>query len=98
MVQTNPIPPLVEETFHISPSAARAVLTVLTAIVILGGIKSIASVCERLVPFTAVFYILGCAVLLIANAREVPPAMSLILSGPFTRQAAVGGFLGAGVG
>jgi AGCS family alanine or glycine:cation symporter len=87
----------VVETFHVAPWVTGAVMTVLTGIVILGGIKSIASVCERLVPFMAVFYVLGCAVLLIVNARQIPHALSLILSGAFSGQAAVGGFLGAGV-
>ncbi len=40
-------------------------MTVLTAVVILGGIKSIARVCEGLVPFMAIFYVLGCAILLV---------------------------------
>jgi AGCS family alanine or glycine:cation symporter len=97
MVQSNSIADMVEETFHISPWATGFVLTVLTGIVILGGIKSIARVCERLVPFMAVVYVLGCAVLLIMNAREIPHALSLIISGAFTGQAAVGGFVGAGV-
>jgi AGCS family alanine or glycine:cation symporter len=97
MVQANSISAMVVETFHVAPWVTGAVMTVLTGIVILGGIKSIASVCERLIPFMAVFYVLGCAVLLIVNARQIPHALSLILSGAFSGQAAVGGFLGAGV-
>jgi AGCS family alanine or glycine:cation symporter len=97
MVQANSISAMVQETFHVSPWATGLVMTALTGVVILGGIKSIASVCERLVPLMAVFYVLGCAVLLIANARQVPHAVSLIISGAFTGQAAIGGFLGAGV-
>ena len=49
------------DTFGISTWITGAVMTVLTAIVILGGIKSIAAVCERLVPFMAIFYVAGCA-------------------------------------
>jgi len=97
MVQANSISSLVEESFHVSPWWTGAVLTVLTAVVILGGIKSIARVCERLVPFMAVFYVLGCAVLLVIGFDTLPGTVGLIVSSAFTGQAAVGGFLGAGV-
>jgi AGCS family alanine or glycine:cation symporter len=97
MVQANSISSLVDETFHISPWWTGTVLTVLTAIVILGGIKSIARVCERLVPFMAVFYVLGCAVLLAIGIERIPGTVGLIVSSAFTGQAAIGGFLGAGV-
>jgi AGCS family alanine or glycine:cation symporter len=63
--------------------------------VILGGIKSIANVCEKLVPFMAIFYVLGCIVLLAMNAAEIPATLSLIVSSAFSGQAALGGFLGA---
>lgn len=97
MVQANSISAMVQETFQISPWWTGAVMTVLTAIVILGGIQSIAGVCEKLVPFMAVFYVLGCAVLLVMNAHEIPHTIGVILSGALNGQAAVGGFLGAGV-
>jgi alanine or glycine:cation symporter, AGCS family len=97
MVQANSISSLVTETFGISPWWTGAVMTILTAVVILGGIKSIARVCERLVPFMAVFYVLGCAIILAMNLRAIPGTIELILSSAFTGQAAVGGFLGAGV-
>jgi AGCS family alanine or glycine:cation symporter len=72
-------------------------MTVLTAVVILGGIKSIARVCERLVPFMAVFYVFGCAVLLVIGYDTLPRAVGLIVSSAFSGHAAIGGFLGAGV-
>lgn len=97
MVQANSISSLAQETFHVSPWLTGAVLTVLTAVVILGGIRSIASVCERLVPFMAVFYVLGCLVLLVMRADTLPDTVALIFRSAFTGQAAVGGFLGAGV-
>ncbi|MCU0292735.1 MAG: sodium:alanine symporter family protein [Thermoanaerobaculaceae bacterium] len=97
MVQANSISVLVQETFHISPWWTGAVMTVLTAAVILGGITSIARVCERLVPFMAVFYVIGCAALLVLHWRSVPHSLSLIFSTAFTGQAAIGGFLGAGM-
>ena len=97
MVQANSISSLVLETFRVSPWLTGAVMTVLTAVVILGGIKSIASVCEKLVPFMAVFYVVGCAVLLVLHADVIPETLRLIVGTAFTGQAAVGGFLGAGV-
>jgi AGCS family alanine or glycine:cation symporter len=97
MTQANSISSLARETFGVSPWITGGVMTVLTAIVILGGIKSIASVCEKLVPFMAVFYVLGCLVLLVVHADRVPDTLRLILTSAFTGQAAMGGFLGAGV-
>lgn len=97
MVQANSISIMVKEAFNISPWITGAILTVLTAVVILGGIKSIAKTCETLVPFMAVFYVLGCAIILIINYKAIPETFSLILSSAFTGQAAIGGFLGAGM-
>lgn len=97
MVQANSISSLAKETFHISPWITGAVITVLTAIVILGGIKSIAKTCEKLVPFMAIFYTGGCLILLMMSAETIPHTVSLIFKSAFTGQAAIGGFLGAGM-
>ena len=97
MVQANSISSMVEETFRISPWWTGALLTVLTAVVILGGIRSIARVCERLVPVMAVVYVVGCVVLLAMGWERLPATVSLIVSSAFSGHAAVGGFLGAGV-
>ncbi len=97
MVQANSISSLLEETMNVSPWLSGIVMTALTAVVILGGIKSIARVCEGLVPFMAGFYVLGCIILLVMHADRIPATLNLILSGAFTPQAATGGFLGAGV-
>jgi AGCS family alanine or glycine:cation symporter len=97
MVQANSISALLHESYAVPTWISGLVLTVLTAVVILGGIKSIATVCEKLVPFMAVFYVLGCLVLLVVHADRVPDTLRLILTSAFTGQAAMGGFLGAGV-
>ena len=97
MVQANSISSMVDETFHIAPWMSGLAMTVLTAVVILGGIKSIARVCEALVPFMAIFYVLGCLILLAMNYSEVPATVSLICTSAFTGQAMIGGFLGAGM-
>jgi AGCS family alanine or glycine:cation symporter len=97
MVQANSIAALLQESMNVSPWLSGAVMTVLTAVVILGGIKSIARVCEALVPFMAGFYVLGCLILLVMHADRLPETLRLIVVGAFTPQAAVGGFLGAGM-
>jgi len=96
MVQANSISMLVKESLNIPAWVSGIIMTVLTAVVILGGIKSIASVCEKLVPFMAIFYVLGGIVLLIINYSALPGTISLIFNSAFTGQAAIGGFLGAG--
>ncbi len=97
MVQANSISTLVKESFHVPVWLTGLVLMFLTAIVILGGIKSIARVCEKLVPFMAIFYVLGCFILLCLSWKTIPQTVSLIWTSAFSGQAAVGGFLGAGM-
>ncbi|MEI6632213.1 MAG: sodium:alanine symporter family protein [Chlamydiota bacterium] len=97
MVQANSISTMVKENFNISPWITGIIMTMCTAIVMIHGIKSIARVCEFLVPFMAVFYILGCSVLLAMNLRDIPGTIALILRSAFTGQAALGGFIGAGM-
>ncbi len=97
MVQANSISELARETFHLSPTITGLVLAACTALVILGGIHSISRVCELLVPFMAITYVLGCTVLLVMHAGQVPETFRLILTTAFTGQAAVGGFAGAGI-
>lgn len=97
MVQANSISQMLHTTFALPVWVSGLVMTGLTAFVILGGIKSIARFCEKLVPFMAVFYTLGCVVILFFNWEKLPGTISLILSSAFNGQAAVGGFLGAGM-
>jgi hypothetical protein len=97
MVQANSISSLARETFRVSPWLTGALMTAFTAVVILGGIRSSAAVCERLVPFMAVFYVLGCVVRLALRADTLPDTLALIVRGACNGQAAVGGFLGAGM-
>src|SRR5699024_4712942 len=73
--QVNAIATVANENFNIPPAAVGVVIAVLTAIVIFGGIKSIASVCEKLVPFMAIFYVLGCIVILCMNYDFIIPAI-----------------------
>ncbi len=96
-VQANSIAAMVQETISVPPYVTGSVMAVLVAIVILGGIRSIARVCEKLVPFMALFYIFGCLVILVINSSFVFPALVLIIKSAFTPHAAGGGFTGATV-
>jgi AGCS family alanine or glycine:cation symporter len=95
MTQANSISSLAQKTFDIDPHWTGLFLTIITAVVILGGIRSIARVCEFLVPFMALFYVTGCLIILALNASFILPAAKLILVSAFTPTAAGGGFVGA---
>ena len=97
--QINAIAEVIENNvpFHIPPIAIGIVGGVLTAIVIIGGIQSIASVCEKLVPFMAIFYVLGCIIILGINIDTLVPAIGAILRLAFTPGAVAGGLVGQGL-
>jgi alanine or glycine:cation symporter, AGCS family len=97
MVQANSISSLVKITFGVSPYITGGIIAILTGIVILGGVKSIAGVCEKLVPFMAIFYVIGCFIILALNWHYVFPALAMIFRHAFTPMAAGGGFAGATV-
>jgi alanine or glycine:cation symporter, AGCS family len=94
-VQANAISGLISQQFHVNVYVTGVLLSVATALVILGGIKSIAKTCERLVPFMAAFYVIGCVVILLINASYIFPAIALICKCAFTPRAAGGGFVAA---
>jgi len=97
MVQANSISTMLQETFNVSPWISGILMAFFTALVILGGIRSIARVCEALVPFMAITYVVGCLIILCINASTVPHTIALICTSAFTGHAAVGGFAGAGI-
>ena len=95
MVQSNSVAASLQESFNISPLVTGLVLAVLTALVILGGIKRIGSVTEKLVPGMAAIYILGAVFIIFMNGSHIPEAFGLIFGNAFTGTAAVGGFAGS---
>lgn len=97
MAQANSVSSQAASVLGVSPWVSGSVMTILTAIVILGGIKSIARVCERLVPFMAIFYVVGCLIILGVGYAGIPATLALIFRSAFTGQAAAGGFAGATV-
>ena len=95
--QSNSIAVAIESTFHVAPWITGIVLVVIAAAVILGGMRRIASVNEKLVPFMAVFFV-GCSVAaLILNIGKVPAAFALIFREAFHFRAAAGGAAGYGI-
>lgn len=96
-VQANAITTLATDMLGVSPWMSGVVITLLVGLVVVGGIKSIAKVCTALVPVMAVFYVLGCFVLLALNYEYVWPALKLICTAAFTPEAAGGGFVGSTV-
>jgi AGCS family alanine or glycine:cation symporter len=97
MVQANSAAHLLNDTFDIVPWFSGVFLAIITALVIIGGLRSIADVCKRLVPFMAIFYVAGCLIILIMNASYILPAAKLIVTSAFSYHAAGGGFAGAGL-
>ena len=73
------------------------IIAACTALVIFGGVKSISNVCEKLVPFMAAAYALGCFVIIGLNHEYILPALGMILECAFTGKAAFGGALGSGI-
>ena len=96
-VQANALAGGVNATFGIPTWTIGVVAAALGALIFIGGIKRIANVAERLVPFMSILYIAGAFVVLIINAGEIPAAFALIFKNTFTGTAATGGFLGASV-
>jgi len=96
-VQANAIATVAHETYDIAPALTGAVVCLLAGAVVLGGVKSIARVCGLLVPFMALFYVLGCIYILCVNAAFLWPALKLIVHSAFSPQAAGGGFVGTTV-
>lgn len=96
-VQSNAISTILHASFGISAEWSGAVLTLIVAIVILGGVKSIARVCSAIVPFMAFLYIFGCLYILCVNFHYVLPAIRLILVSAFSPEAMGGGLAGGSV-
>ncbi len=97
MVQSNSVADALEATFHIPFFVTGIILMAGTALVVIGGIKSIGKVTGILVPIMIVFYMAGALAILLIKITAIPAALALIFKQAFTPTAASGGFLGAGV-
>ena len=96
-VQTNSMALVGNSVFNIPVALTGAVITFLVWIVVIGGIKRIGEVTEKLVPFMAIFYIVGALIIIIAKINLLPWAIGEIFRSAFTGRAAFGGFAGATV-
>ena len=97
MSQVNSIAGNMEAAFGVAPWITGIVLVIISAVVILGGLKRVASVAEKLVPFMAVLYILGTSIVIFAHRGNVPAAFVAIFKGAFAMKAAGGGIVGYGL-
>ncbi|MDR1301153.1 MAG: alanine:cation symporter family protein [Treponema sp.] len=92
-VQSNAIANLMHESFSIPKWVTGIILAVLVAFVLIGGIKWITKVCEAMVPFMAIFYIVGCAIILVINRAYLGQSVQLILDAAISPRAMGGGFV-----
>ncbi|WP_300792635.1 sodium:alanine symporter family protein [uncultured Bacteroides sp.] len=96
-VQANSISLLLNESYNISPHLSGICMSVLTALVVIFGVKGIAKVCTALVPFMAIMYVLGCIYILFVNHAYLGQALNLIFESAFSARAAGSGFVGTTV-
>lgn len=94
MAQANSVSQSLEITFGINPVISGVVMAVLTAVVILGGVKNIGKVTEKIVPVMAIVYILGSLFAILSNYQYIPHVFGMIFSNAFTDKAVGGGVIG----
>ncbi len=97
MPQINNIASGMEDSFGIETWITGAVLAVLLALVIIGGIKRIAKLAEKVVPLMALIYVIGAFAVIFYNYENIIPSFTSIFSSVFSGSAAVGGFMGASI-
>jgi len=96
-IQANAVADSFNELFGMQEWVAGLVTAVAVFIVIIGGIKSIGNVAEKVVPFMAAVYIVMAIIAIILNIQDIPETFSRIFGGAFNTQAASGGFVGAAI-
>ena len=92
--QANSISGVLQMNFKIAPWITGAILTLIVGVVIIGGVKRIAAINEKLVPSMAVFFVLASVIALVFNANKIPMAFSLIFKEAFNFKSAFGGISG----
>ncbi len=94
MAQSNSIASSLQTQFNISPMITGAVIAIVVGVVIIGGIKSIGNVTEKIVPLMAVIYVVGAIVILIKNGPMLGTAFGMIFNNAFNAKAVGGGLFG----
>ena len=97
MVQSNSIGDAFHNAFGLNRLAVGVVVAAIAAFIFLGGVQRIAAVTEKVVPIMAAFYILGCIVILVINAKALPGALAQVFVLAFEPQAMAGGIAGVTV-
>ncbi len=96
--QSNQATIVLKELFGLQSTSAGSiiglVIAILVGIVIIGGIKRIASVTEKVVPFMAVFYLIACFYIILSNFTLIDDAITLIFTEAFSMKAGIGGLIG----
>lgn len=95
LTQSNAVAKFTEKTFHLSEYWTGAIVMILIALVVIGGVQWISRLCSVLVPFMAVIYVIGCVIVLCLCAGTVFPAIKLIVTEAFSARAITGGFFGS---
>lgn len=93
--QSNAITETTSTLWNLSPYVVGLFVAIFTGFAIIGGIKSISTLCTKLVPFMGVFYLFACTLILILNRPFIIPALKLITSSAFSPKAASAGFIGS---
>ncbi len=94
-VQSNALADVVSYSFGVNKLVAGIIIAVLVGLVILGGIRRIGKVAEKLVPLMAVIYFIGAMAIILMNIAELPEALATIFRSAFEGMAPVGGFAGS---
>ena len=97
MVQANAVAANLHDNLKVPVWAAAVALSLLVGLVIIGGIQSITKVSEMLVPFMALFYVIGCLIILFINRDVLGQSVAVICASAFSARAAGGGFIGSTV-
>ncbi|MDD6154507.1 MAG: sodium:alanine symporter family protein [Eubacteriales bacterium] len=97
MTQANSIAGAFNANYGVPTWVIGIIVAAATAAVIIGGVKSIAKVAEKLVPLMAIFYIVGCLIILVMNGAYVGKALAVIVKSAFSPQAGFGGAAGFAV-
>lgn len=97
MSQVNSIAGNMSSAFGVPTWVTGLLLVALSALVIVGGLKSVAAVTEKIVPFMAILYVLGAIVVVAVHGAMIPAAFAAIFKGAFGLRAAGGGVLGYGI-
>ena len=97
MSQINSIAGNMNAAFHVPYLATGLALMVVTALIVIGGLKRVAAVTEKLVPLMALFYVAGALIIVVMHAGNIPAALAAIFKGAFNLNAAGGGALGYGI-